>query len=195
LKIVEFKSVRIVIITFYVLCQFPSTSVGSATARCCFLPPYLNLMHVCPDTLTYIVSFLLPSSTIIFLDNANKSSLDFCRIFPTRYRCTCHEISAACGKMGSTFIRLIVSQPGFANLPTNIGWVLGIFAVLMFFEAKRWKSWRTGMQRLLPRSRMDTVRSLVSRVYLRRCSARWLRGGRNRGRAIHRGRSALGWNP
>ncbi|KAH8806115.1 major facilitator superfamily domain-containing protein [Xylogone sp. PMI_703] len=56
-------------------------------------------------------------------------------IFPTKYRCTCHGISAAFGKAGSIIVQLILSSPRFGHHPTDLGFVLGIFAVLMALGA------------------------------------------------------------
>lgn len=56
-------------------------------------------------------------------------------IFPTKYRCTCHGISAAFGKAGSIFVQLVLSHHRFNHHPSDLGFVLGIFAVLMALGA------------------------------------------------------------
>lgn len=47
--------------------------------------------------------------------------------FPTRYRCTCHGLSAASGKFGSVVVQLAVGLSGATNLgTTSLGnWLLG----------------------------------------------------------------------
>lgn len=68
-------------------------------------------------------------------------------LFPTRFRCTCHGISAASGKLGSVIVQLFLayvkfedsSGPGSSRFSspksTWLGWVLLIFAVPMFLGA------------------------------------------------------------
>ncbi|MCJ1477786.1 hypothetical protein MMC13_006459 [Lambiella insularis] len=74
-------------------------------------------------------SFNLGANTLTFIIPAE--------IFPTRYRCTCHGISAAAGKLGSVFIQAILPSMSFggvnANNPTSnlLGVVFIIFGFIM----------------------------------------------------------------
>lgn len=68
-------------------------------------------------------------------------------LFPTRFRCTCHGISAASGKFGSIIAQLFFAYVKFGNAtgsgsstsssPTStwLGWVLLILALPMFLGA------------------------------------------------------------
>jgi PHS family inorganic phosphate transporter-like MFS transporter len=54
-------------------------------------------------------------------------------IFPTRYRCTCHGISAASGKLASVFVQATLPHMSFGLDATDLnsngmGWVLIIFS-------------------------------------------------------------------
>lgn len=61
-------------------------------------------------------------------------------IFPTRYRATCHGISAAAGKLGSILV-LIFSA--YYNIGTGVGdqqttrfgWIMIVFSAAMFLGA------------------------------------------------------------
>ena len=57
-------------------------------------------------------------------------------IFPTAYRCTCHGISAAAGKIGSIVAVLIVYgvQTGYAN-PNRQGMLFVLFGAFMLIGA------------------------------------------------------------
>ena len=58
-------------------------------------------------------------------------------IFPTRYRCTCHGIAAASGKLGSVVVQLFLPYVKFSDVRVSepnsngLGWVLIIFSILM----------------------------------------------------------------
>lgn len=60
-------------------------------------------------------------------------------IFPTRYRGTCHGISAGSGKFGSILVQLFSTYykfSGFGKTQTErYGWVLIVFAVCMVLGA------------------------------------------------------------
>jgi PHS family inorganic phosphate transporter-like MFS transporter len=58
-------------------------------------------------------------------------------IFPSTYRCTCHGIAAASGKLGSIVVALILSRIGVGSDPnTNaLGYVFIIFGVVMALGA------------------------------------------------------------
>ena len=75
-----------------------------------------------------------------FVFNFGPNTLTFiipAEIFPTRYRCTCHGISAASGKFGSIIVQLIVAYATFGGYSINdprypnLAYILIIFSVLM----------------------------------------------------------------
>ncbi|KAF4631106.1 hypothetical protein G7Y89_g7029 [Cudoniella acicularis] len=67
--------------------------------------------------------------------NLGPNALTFiipAEIFPTRYRCTCHGISAAAGKLGSIAVQLLVSRQEFSSpKPRNLAVILLIFSTFM----------------------------------------------------------------
>jgi hypothetical protein len=65
-------------------------------------------------------------------------------IFPTEYRCRCHGISAASGKLGAILVQLIL----FYN-PTHLGIVIGVFSIPMLLGALFTWVW-------IPKLQMDT---------------------------------------
>lgn len=82
--------------------------------------------------------FNLGPNTLIFIMPAE--------IFPTRYRATCHGISAAAGKLGSVLAQVFVRYVSFKDRSgnwytvdsinsTGLGWVLIIFGGLCSFGA------------------------------------------------------------
>jgi len=79
------------------------------------------------------LSFNLGANTLTFILPAE--------IFPTRYRCTCHGISAAAGKLGSLIIQLIIPSIHFNgrkvkdNDSDGLGWLLVIFSGVMVLGA------------------------------------------------------------
>ncbi|KAF2664732.1 MFS general substrate transporter [Microthyrium microscopicum] len=68
-------------------------------------------------------------------------------VFPTKYRSTCHGISAAAGKVGSIIAQLFLMYAKFGSRGVNdpestwLGWVLLIFAVWMACGAVVTKFW------------------------------------------------------
>ncbi|KAF2013586.1 inorganic phosphate transporter 1-4 /Pi cotransporter [Aaosphaeria arxii CBS 175.79] len=62
-------------------------------------------------------------------------------IFPTRYRCTCHGIAAASGKLGSWLAQLLIAYPFHVNgqkdtwKRENFGYVLLVMSVFMLAGA------------------------------------------------------------
>ena len=58
--------------------------------------------------------------------------------FPTRYRCTCHGISAAAGKLGSVLGQIVVK---IFNNKKGIGGVLVAFVIVMAVGALITKFW------------------------------------------------------
>ena len=71
---------------------------------------------------------------------AGPNSLTFilpAEIFPTRYRCTCHGISAAAGKLGSIIVQAIlpsisINGKHISDPDSNgLGYILIIFSAIM----------------------------------------------------------------
>ncbi|KAF2401616.1 MFS general substrate transporter [Trichodelitschia bisporula] len=68
-------------------------------------------------------------------------------VFPTKYRCTCHGVSAAAGKLGSILAQIFLAYAKFGGLNVNaphsqwLGWVLLIFTIWMVFGALITKVW------------------------------------------------------
>lgn len=68
-------------------------------------------------------------------------------LFPTRFRCTCHGVSAASGKLASVIVQIFLAYVKFGDESGTgtsgasglrskwLGWVLLIFALPMFFGA------------------------------------------------------------
>lgn len=60
-------------------------------------------------------------------------------IFPTRYRCTCHGISAAAGKLGSIVGQAFIAHVNFpgedAGKRRSLGWILMVLAFVMAIGA------------------------------------------------------------
>jgi PHS family inorganic phosphate transporter-like MFS transporter len=88
--------------------------------------------------------------------NLGPNSLTFiipAEIFPTRYRCTCHGVSAAAGKMGSVIVQVSLHYMKFGKLSINDvnsnghGYVLIIFgAVLALGSIPAW-AWLPDIQK------------------------------------------------
>lgn len=77
------------------------------------------------------LSFNLGPNTTTFIIPAE--------IYPTRYRCTCHGISAAAGKLGSILGQVFISYVQFPGEKPDdqgpLGWILMILAVFMITGA------------------------------------------------------------
>lgn len=70
-------------------------------------------------------------------------------IFPTRYRATCHGLSAAAGKLGSIFAQLFSAYYGFsAHGDARYGWVLIIFSICMIAGAAVTHFWIPSVQKI-----------------------------------------------
>ncbi|KAK0640297.1 Repressible high-affinity phosphate permease [Lasiodiplodia hormozganensis] len=91
------------------------------------------------DTGFHAVSIVLVG-LIYFLFNLGANTLTFiipAEIFPTRYRCVCHGISAACGKLGSVLVQWILRQATFEGVKAddvteeNLGYVFVVFGCVM----------------------------------------------------------------
>jgi MFS transporter, PHS family, inorganic phosphate transporter len=82
------------------------------------------LVELTPITGANTLTFILPAE-----------------IFPTRYRCTCHGISAAAGKLGSVFVQAILPHMSFGGVKANdpnshrLGYLFIIFGIVMGFGA------------------------------------------------------------
>lgn len=68
-----------------------------------------------PNTTTFIVSVGL-AETVSTLPLTNLQIP--AEAFPTRYRCTCYGISAACGKLGSVLGQVVVIK---VTRPKSLG--------------------------------------------------------------------------
>jgi PHS family inorganic phosphate transporter-like MFS transporter len=68
-------------------------------------------------------------------------------VFPTKYRCTCHGLSAALGKLGSIIAQLFLTYAKFGGVGVNdahstwLGWVLLVFTVWMVAGAVVTRLW------------------------------------------------------
>jgi hypothetical protein len=61
-------------------------------------------------------------------------------IFPTRYRATCHGLSAGCGKLGSILVQIFSAYYKFGGGPgaqqtRRHGWILIVFSACMILGA------------------------------------------------------------
>ncbi|KAK7714860.1 hypothetical protein SLS57_006931 [Botryosphaeria dothidea] len=81
---------------------------------------------------------------IYFIFNLGANTLTFiipAEIFPTRYRCTCHGIAAASGKLGSVLVQWILRRAYFHGWKAdslnneNLGYVFVVFACVMLTGA------------------------------------------------------------
>ena len=84
-----------------------------------------------------------------FCFNFGPNALTFiipAELFPTRYRSSCHGISAASGKLGALLVQLFMANVSFAHEVSGtsdssdsrkewLGWVILIFAIPMFVGA------------------------------------------------------------
>lgn len=102
-----------------------------AATGVCFLKAFQTSLHGL--TIAFYVlcqlSFNLGANTLTFIIPAE--------IFATRYRCTCHGISAAAGKLGSVIVQIIIPRMAFGGKSirdpdsNGLGWLLIIFAGVM----------------------------------------------------------------
>ncbi|RHZ55388.1 hypothetical protein CDV55_104587 [Aspergillus turcosus] len=73
-------------------------------------------------------------------------------VFPTRYRATCHGISAGAGKLGSILVQIFSSYYNFGTGPgaeptTRHGWILIVFSACMILGAAVTHFWIPPVQR------------------------------------------------
>jgi PHS family inorganic phosphate transporter-like MFS transporter len=84
------------------------------------------------------------------LFNLGPNGLTFilpAEIFPTRYRGTCHGISAAAGKLSSVIVQSFLPYTGIANPNQNtLGWILLGFSAAMALGAVVTWSWIPDVQ-------------------------------------------------
>lgn len=95
-----------------------------------------------------------------FLFNFGANSLTFlipAEIFPTAYRCTCHGISAAAGKVGSILAVLVVYgiNAGYSS-STRQGLIFLLFATFMLLGALYSWAYIPDIQRTGPGGRLET---------------------------------------
>ena len=104
------------------------------------------------------------------LFNLGPNALTFiipAEIFPTRYRCTCHGISAASGKLASILVQLVLPRMQFAGRHVKtldsdgFGYVLVIFAGILALGAPFAWAWLPEVQ--TPRD-ADSGRKLMSKT-------------------------------
>lgn len=86
-----------------------------------------------PNTLTFIVSQLnLHQSSISLSDDTESIRAQIpAEIFPTEYRCRCHGISAAAGKLGAILVQVLLWNLHSQHLAIT----LGLFSIPMAFGA------------------------------------------------------------
>jgi PHS family inorganic phosphate transporter-like MFS transporter len=88
-----------------------------------------------PNVTTFIVS-LLPS--FLLLTSTDNPQIP-AEIFPTRYRCTCHGIAAAAGKLGSWLVQIPIAaffnSQDFDKEKKYFGHVLQVMSALMLAGA------------------------------------------------------------
>ncbi|KAL2178586.1 major facilitator superfamily domain-containing protein [Thermothelomyces heterothallicus CBS 202.75] len=124
-----------------------------------------------------------------FMFNFGANTLTFiipAEIFPTSYRCLCHGISAAAGKLGSIVAVLVVYgiRAGYAS-PTRQGLVFLLFATFMALGAVASWAYLPDLQRPVPggrgRTRLET-RTLeeLGEGYRRACLEGQVIGLRNK---------------
>lgn len=91
------------------------------------------------DTAFHSVNIVLVG-IIYFIFNLGANTLTFilpAEIFPTRYRCTCHAIAAASGKLGSVLVQWILRRARFDDRKAdslsreNLGFVFMVFGCVM----------------------------------------------------------------
>ncbi|GME32384.1 Sugar transporter conserved site [Neofusicoccum parvum] len=95
------------------------------------------------DTALHSASIVLVA-LVYFVFNLGANTLTFivpAEIFPTRYRCTCHGVAAACGKLGSVLVQCILREARFAGAKAdslskdNLGFVFVVFGCVMLTGA------------------------------------------------------------
>jgi hypothetical protein len=104
-----------------------------------------------PNTLTFIVRLhhnpALYPPPLLVSNYLTTSLLQIpAEIFPTKYRCTCHGISAASGKLGSLAVQGLLSRPEFGADPTHFRIMLGCFAIPMTLGAIFAWGWLPSLQ-------------------------------------------------
>ncbi|KAF1982391.1 MFS general substrate transporter, partial [Aulographum hederae CBS 113979] len=92
-----------------------------------------------------------------FSFNLGANSLTFiipAEIFPTRYRCTCHGIAAASGKLGSVIVQATIPAISFKGVKirdpssNGLGWLLIIFSVVMLLGCIPAWAWLPELQNM-----------------------------------------------
>ncbi|EKG19616.1 Sugar transporter conserved site [Macrophomina phaseolina MS6] len=106
------------------------------------------------DTGFHSISIVLVG-LIYFIFNLGANTLTFiipAEIFPTRYRCTCHGIAAASGKLGSVLVQWILRRAYFHGFKAdslrneNLGYVFVVFACVMLTGALFSWAWTPEVQ-------------------------------------------------
>ncbi|KAL2429284.1 Repressible high-affinity phosphate permease [Exophiala dermatitidis] len=101
-------------------------------------------------------------------------------LFPTRYRATCHGISAASGKLGSILVQVFSayykfgsSSPG-ADQTKRYGTILVVFSACMFLGAAVTHFWVPEVQRKAPRDMTATTNGSKASSSSSSASSRWI---------------------
>ncbi|OJJ40840.1 hypothetical protein ASPWEDRAFT_34314 [Aspergillus wentii DTO 134E9] len=98
-----------------------------------------------------VVLYILGQTLFNFGPNATTYMIP-AEVFPTRYRATCHGISAAAGKLGSVLVQIFSAYYRFGTGPGNEptirhGWILIIFSACMILGAAVTHFWIPSVQR------------------------------------------------
>lgn len=106
-------------------------------------------------TSAYGVTLMLYILCQVFF-NLAPNSLTFiipAEIFPTRYRCTCHGLSAAAGKLASVIVQVLLPYMKFGGVSVRdvnsngFGWVLIIFGCVLALGALPAWAWLPEIQK------------------------------------------------
>lgn len=103
-------------------------------------------------------------------------------LFPTRFRCTSHGVSAAAGKLGSIVVQLVLAYSSFPRSckdgacrvsspkSTSLGWILLIFALPMFIGGIITWKWLPELQEKTGRRKYEnySLETLAEKQKLRR---------------------------
>ncbi|KZF20905.1 inorganic phosphate transporter [Xylona heveae TC161] len=116
---------------------------------------FINLKREGPFA---VVLYIIGQLLFNFGPNATTYMIP-AEIFPTRYRATCHGISAASGKLGSILVQIFSAYYKFGSSPgsgqtVRYGWILVVFSVCMILGALITHFWIPSIQRKADRGRL-----------------------------------------
>ncbi|KAE9988762.1 hypothetical protein EG328_007366 [Venturia inaequalis] len=120
---------------------------------------YVLLLHT-----RYFAAVIVLYSICSLFFNFGPNSSTFviaAEVFPTKYRCTCHGLSAAAGKFGSIIAQIFLAYAKFGSPGHGVndsdsnwlGWVLLVFAAFMASGAIITKLWVPNPCNILGQSR------------------------------------------